>query len=113
MEADLDFEGLVFVFVVDVLVGGFDEGGGLFGGRGAEDVAERDVLEAFALADVVVLWVMLVNFYDENGWWELTLGMLIPAGIPLPAKVRTSRLVKSGERNLSFSKSVPQGSLGI
>jgi hypothetical protein len=55
VEADLDFEGFVFVLVVDVLVRGFDERGRLFGGRGAKDVAERDVLEAFALADVVVL----------------------------------------------------------
>ncbi len=39
--------------------------------------------------------------------------MLIPAGMPLPAKERTSREVKSGPRNLSFSKSEPQGSLGI
>ena len=67
VEADLDFEGLVFVFVVDVLVGGFDEGGGLFGGRGAEDVAERDVLETFALADVVVLWMILECVYNESG----------------------------------------------
>ena len=60
VQADLDFEGFVFVFVVDVLVGGFDEGDGLFGGGGAEDVAEGDVFEAFALADVVVLWNVLV-----------------------------------------------------
>jgi len=60
VEADLDFEGFVFVFVVDVLVGGFDEGDGLFGGGGAEDVAEGDVLEAFALANIVVLCVILV-----------------------------------------------------
>jgi len=60
VEADLDFEGFVFVLVVDVLVGGLNEGDGLFRGRGAEDVAERDVLETFALADVVVLWTMLV-----------------------------------------------------
>ena len=39
VEADLDFEGFVFVLVVDVLVRGFDERGGLFGGRGTEDVA--------------------------------------------------------------------------
>ena len=55
VQADLDFEGFVFVLVVDVLVGGLDEGNGLFRGRGAEDIAERDVLEAFALADVIVL----------------------------------------------------------
>ena len=42
-----------------------------------------------------------------------TFGMLIPAGIPDPAKDRTSRLVKSGLKNLSFSKSFDQGSLGI
>ena len=58
VEADLDFEGFVFVLVVDVLVGGLDEGDGLFRGRGAEDVAERDVLETFTLADVVVLWIV-------------------------------------------------------
>jgi hypothetical protein len=62
VQADLDFEGFVFVFVVDVLVGGFDEGDGLFGGRGAEDVAERDILETFALANIVILWVVLVYF---------------------------------------------------
>jgi len=55
VEADLDFEGLVFVLVVDVLIGRLDEGNGLLRGRCAENVAERDVLEAFALADVVVL----------------------------------------------------------
>lgn len=62
VEADLDFEGVILVFVVDVLVGGFDEGYGLFRGGCAEDVAERNVLEAFALADVVVLWLMSVYF---------------------------------------------------
>lgn len=60
VEADLDFEGFVFVLVVDILVGGLYEGDGLFRGRGAEDVAERDVLETFALANVVVLWTVLV-----------------------------------------------------
>jgi hypothetical protein len=59
VQADLDFEGFVFVFVVDVLVRGLDEGDGLFGSGGAEDVAEGNVLEAFALANVVVLWIML------------------------------------------------------
>jgi hypothetical protein len=39
--------------------------------------------------------------------------MLIPAGIPDPANDRTSRLVKSGLKNLSFSKSFDHGSLGI
>ena len=58
VQADLDFEGFVFVLVVDVLVRGLDEGDGLFRGRGAEDVAERDVLETFTLADVVVLWIV-------------------------------------------------------
>lgn len=40
------------------------------------------------------------------------LGMLMPAGIPLPAKVRTSREVKSGLRKVSFSNSRGQGSSG-
>lgn len=40
----------------------------------------------------------------------LQLGMLMPAGMPLPAYVRTSSDVKSGRRNLSFSKPLGQGS---
>lgn len=39
VQADLNFEGFVFVLVVDVLVGVFDEGDGLFRGRSAENVA--------------------------------------------------------------------------
>jgi hypothetical protein len=61
VEADLDFEGFVFVFVIDVLVGGGDEGDGFLGGGGAEDVAEGYVFEAFALADVVVLGVRSIS----------------------------------------------------
>lgn len=34
---------------------------------------------------------------------NLQFGMLMPAGMPLPPKVRTSREVKSGLRNTSFS----------
>jgi hypothetical protein len=60
VKADLNFEGGVFVFVVDILVGVFDEGNGLFGGGSAEDVTERDIFEAFALADVVVLLLLSV-----------------------------------------------------
>lgn len=37
----------------------------------------------------------------------------MPAGIPEPAKDRTSRDVKSGAMNVSLSKSLLQGSLGI
>jgi hypothetical protein len=40
VEADLDFESFVFVFVVDVLIRGGDEGDRFLGCRGAEDVAE-------------------------------------------------------------------------
>ena len=38
--------------------------------------------------------------------------MLIPAYVVEPAKVRTSSEVKSGLRNLSFSKSLGHGSRG-
>lgn len=38
--------------------------------------------------------------------------MLIPAGIPLPAKVSTSREVKSGRRYVSVSKVAGHGSRG-
>lgn len=44
--------------------------------------------------------------------WFLQLGMLIPAGIPEPANVRTSREVKSGRKNLSFSNAAGQGRRG-
>jgi hypothetical protein len=40
VQADLDFEGFIFVLVVDVLVRFCDEGDGLFGGGGAQDVAQ-------------------------------------------------------------------------
>lgn len=39
--------------------------------------------------------------------------MLIPAGMPEPANDRTSKLVKSGLKNLSFSNSLDHGSFGI
>lgn len=39
--------------------------------------------------------------------------MLMPAGIPEPANDNTSKLVKSGLKNLSFSKSLDHGSFGI
>jgi len=39
--------------------------------------------------------------------------MFIPAGIPDPANDNTSKLVKSGLKNLSFSKSLDHGSFGI
>lgn len=39
--------------------------------------------------------------------------MFIPAGIPDPANDKTSRLVKSGLKKVSFSKSLDHGSLGI
>lgn len=45
-----------------------------------------------------------------GAWGSSQLGMLMPAGMPEPAKVRTSREVKSGVRNLSFSKAGGQGS---
>jgi hypothetical protein len=37
----------------------------------------------------------------------------MPAGIPEPEKEITSRLVKSGLRNLSFSNELSHGNLGI
>jgi hypothetical protein len=69
VQADLNFKGFVFVFVIDVLVRGGDEGDGFFRGGGAEDVAEGDVFEAFALADVVVLWDV-VSDGGESGFRE-------------------------------------------
>lgn len=45
----------------------------------------------------------MVNIFD------LQLGILIPAGMPLPPNVSTSKDVKSGLRNLSFSNSLPHG----
>ena len=38
--------------------------------------------------------------------------MLIPAGMPLPAKVKTSNEVKSGFKYLSVSKVAGHGSIG-
>jgi len=55
VQADLDLEGFVFVFVVDVLVRSGDEGDGFFGRGGTENVAEGNVFETFALANIVIL----------------------------------------------------------
>jgi len=44
---------------------------------------------------------------------KIILGMGVPAGIPELANDRTSRDVKSGGVNVSFSKSEDQGNLGI
>lgn len=56
VQADLDFEGVVRGGLVEGLLLVLDEWDLLVGGFGAEDVAERDVLEAEVLADVVVVW---------------------------------------------------------
>ena len=55
VQANLDFEGMVRGRLVEGLLLVLDEWDLLVGGFGAEDVAERDVLEAFALADIIVL----------------------------------------------------------
>jgi hypothetical protein len=55
VQTDLDFEGWVAVFLVDGEVAVFDEWYLLIWRFGREDVAERDVLEAQVLADVVVI----------------------------------------------------------
>ena len=44
--------------------------------------------------------------------FSLQLGMLIPAGIPLPLKVKTSSEVKSGLRYLSVSNVAGHGRSG-
>lgn len=45
-------------------------------------------------------------------WEYLQLGMLMPQGIPLPANVSTSKEVKSGLWNVSFSNSLGHGNFG-
>lgn len=49
---------------------------------------------------------------NTTEWWNSQFGMLIPAGMPLPAKVSTSSEVKSGLRKRSFSNAAGQGSSG-
>ena len=66
VEPDLDFEGVVGVRFVQLLLGVFDEGDFLVGGFGAEHVAEGDVFEAEVLADVVV--VGDVDSGGDAGW---------------------------------------------
>lgn len=55
VEADLDFEGLIGVGFVQGLLLVFDEWDLLIRSFRAEDVAERDVLEAKVLSDVIVV----------------------------------------------------------
>lgn len=63
VEADLDFEGLVGVGFVQGLLGVFDEGDFLVGRFGTEDVAERDILEAEVLSNVVVVGDVDAGWY--------------------------------------------------
>ena len=53
VQADLHLKSEVAVLDIHLKVCGFDEGDGLVGGFSAKNVAERDVLEAEILADVV------------------------------------------------------------
>jgi hypothetical protein len=53
----LDFEGCVAVFLEDLEILVSDEGDLLVRGFGGDDIAERDVLETFGLANVVVIWL--------------------------------------------------------
>ena len=53
--------------------------------------------------------ILISSFYFEV---YLQFGILIPAGIPDPPKHNTSREVKSGRRNVSFSYSLGQGKRG-
>ena len=52
---------------------------------------------------------ILIDYYCYYNMKHAQLGILIPAGTPLDPNAITSREVKSGFRNLSFSKSLGQG----
>ncbi len=84
-----------------------------------QHIPKGHILETFCLSDVIIY--RQINGYKNQTWlhmnktvgWEgLQFGMLIPAGMPLPAKVSTSREVKSGLRKRSFSKAEGHGSSG-
>jgi hypothetical protein len=55
MQTDLNLECLVGVLLVKILLVVFDERNLLIGSLGGENVAERDVLEAKVLSNVVVV----------------------------------------------------------
>ena len=59
-------------------------------------------------------WTVLIKTFNNTNryYCNSQFGILIPAGMPLLAKVRTSRDVKSGRWNWSFSYAVPQGNFG-
>lgn len=58
-------------------------------------------------------WVIFCDPEKGLNWGEKRGKTSLPAGIPELAKESTSRDVKSGGVNLSFSKSEDHGSLGI
>ena len=47
--------------------------------------------------------ISITKHYQTTVRNNLQFGILIPAGIPLLPNIRTSRLVKSGRKNTSFS----------
>lgn len=54
----LDFESSVAVFLVDWEVGFRNERDYLVRSLRTEDVAKRDVLESFGLANIIVVWLL-------------------------------------------------------
>lgn len=69
-----------------------------------EDILKVFIEENCWLSGSVTMLHFLMNY--------LQFGILIPAGMPDDAKLKTSRDVKSGRRNVSFSYSFGQGRRG-
>jgi hypothetical protein len=55
VQTDLDFEGMVGILLVKVLLVIFNKRDFLVGGFGGEDVAERNILETKVLSNVIVV----------------------------------------------------------
>ena len=117
VEADLNLKGTVTVLSVQRQIRLGDERDQLVGGLGAYNITERNVLEAVVLANIIIVGSSPAQLESAQGDGcmnrILLTYMLMPAGIPEPANERTSREVKSGDRNLSFSNSALHGSMGM
>ena len=55
VDADLDFEGRVAVFLVEFQIFGMNEGDGLVGCFCTQHIAQGDVFESDLLSDVIVI----------------------------------------------------------
>lgn len=95
MQTDLHLKGEIAVLGIHLEICGVDEWDGLAGGLGTQDIAERDVLEAEVLADVVHVGdVDACNFASARPSW-FALSRLMAGKKPYQTRARGYAYMKS------------------